>query len=202
MISPTTCVVFSLLALSACDSETSAPSSPAGVAQGTSSDKTVDSQAARHDEASVELPAIPDSASAQNQADTASSIDVPLPVDAFSSQDARVFDEGFTLLTPAEYRDAIRVSDGFVVNVHIPYEGEIEGTDAFVPFNDVEKHAAGLPQDKTAPLFIYCRSGRMSAEAFQSLKRMGYRRVVDLKGGMIAWKAAGYPIIYRNSPDQ
>jgi hypothetical protein len=34
-----------------------------------------------------------------------------------------------------------------VVNVHIPYEGEDRGTDAFVPFDQVEQHAE-LPADK------------------------------------------------------
>ena len=38
------------------------------------------------------------------------------------------------------------------------------------------------------------RSGRMSAIAAEALVGFGYTNVWDLKGGMIAWKEAGYPI--------
>lgn len=99
-----------------------------------------------------------------------------------------------TLLEPAEYQAAIATGDPFVVNLHIPYEGEIDGTDAFVPFDDVEAHAAELPADKSAPLYIYCRSGRMSAEATPALQALGYTNIIDLKGGMNAWREAGLEI--------
>ena len=101
-----------------------------------------------------------------------------------------------TLLEPAEYQAALAAeTDPFVVNLHIPYEGEIDGTDAFVPFDDVEAHAADLPADKSAPLYIYCRSGRMSAEATPTLQALGYTNIIDLKGGMNAWRDAGLEIL-------
>jgi rhodanese-related sulfurtransferase len=104
---------------------------------------------------------------------------------------------GVTLLDATAYRQAIGAGAAFVVNVHIPYEGEIEGTDAFVPFDQVEQHAADLPADKTAPLYIYCRSGRMSGEATPVLQRLGYTNIIDLKGGMSAWRDAGLKIVTR-----
>ncbi len=101
-----------------------------------------------------------------------------------------------TLLEPAEYQAALAAeTDPFVVNLHIPYEGEIDGTDVFVPFDDVEAHAAELPADKSAPLYIYCRSGRMSAEATPALQALGYANIIDLKGGMNAWREAGLEIL-------
>lgn len=78
--------------------------------------------------------------------------------------------------------------------MHIPYEGHIEGTDAFVPFDEIDANADDLPADKDAPLFIYCRSGRMSAEATPDLQRLGYTNIIDLKGGMQAWESAGLPV--------
>lgn len=81
-----------------------------------------------------------------------------------------------------------------VVNVHIPYEGHIEGTDAFVPFEEIGTWA-DLPEDRSAPIVLYCRSGRMSASATETLTEMGYTDIVDLDGGMNAWTDAGLELL-------
>ena len=99
------------------------------------------------------------------------------------------------LLEPADYKATIAGPGVFVVNVHIPYEREIEGTDAFVPYDQIAKHAGELPADKSAPLYIYCRSGRMSALATPDLQRLGYTNLIDLQGGMQAWTDAGLPLV-------
>ncbi|MBZ0305564.1 MAG: hypothetical protein K8I82_05805 [Anaerolineae bacterium] len=77
-----------------------------------------------------------------------------------------------------------------VINVHIPYEGEIEGTDAQVAYNDLSALMAALP-DKNAPIILYCRSGRMSQIASEALIEQGYTHVWDVTGGMIAWEESG-----------
>ncbi len=101
-----------------------------------------------------------------------------------------------TTLSPEAYDRALSSDrSAFVVNVHIPYEGEIAGTAAFVPFDQVSQNAALLPADRSAPLYIYCRSGRMSAGATPALQALGYTNIIDLKGGMNAWRAAGLPIV-------
>ena len=105
---------------------------------------------------------------------------------------------GVAVLSPQDYQKALAVGDPFLVNVHVPYEGEIEATDAFVPFDKVKQNVNALPPDKDAPLYIYCRSGRMSAEAAIALREMGYTNIVDLAGGMEAWRAAGLPIVTRS----
>ena len=109
---------------------------------------------------------------------------------------------GVTLLGAQAYRQAIGAGEQFVVNVHVPYEGEIEGTDAFVPFDQIDQHLADLPADKDAPLYIYCRSGRMSAEATPVLQRLGYTNIIDLKGGMNAWREAGLQIVSKEPVSQ
>jgi rhodanese-related sulfurtransferase len=82
-----------------------------------------------------------------------------------------------------------------LINVHIPYEGEIEGTDLFLAYNEIDQHPGQLPADKSARVVLYCRSGSMSATAARTLVRMGYTDVWNLDGGMIGWKAAGYPLL-------
>ena len=83
-----------------------------------------------------------------------------------------------------------------VVNVHIPYEGEIDGTDLKIAYNDIDALTAALP-DRNAPIILYCRSGNMSAQATQALVERGYSQVYDVPGGMIAWQASGRQIIDR-----
>ena len=58
--------------------------------------------------------------------------------------------------------------------------------------NFVEKAKATLPIDKK--IALYCRSGRRSANAAGRLADIGYK-CVNLKGGIIAWKDAGKPIV-------
>jgi rhodanese-related sulfurtransferase len=81
-----------------------------------------------------------------------------------------------------------------IINVHIPYEGEIEGTNTKIPYNDLSALMAALP-DKNAPIILYCRSGRMSEIASHALLDKGYTQVWDVPGGMIAWQATGRSLI-------
>lgn len=89
----------------------------------------------------------------------------------------------------------LAAKDFVFVNVHIPYEGEIDGTDLSIPYDQIVNRVGELPAAKDAKVFVYCRSGRMSAIAAQTLVGLGYTNVWELDGGMIAWEAAGYPLV-------
>ncbi|MGB5498824.1 MAG: rhodanese-like domain-containing protein [Maribacter sp.] len=41
--------------------------------------------------------------------------------------------------------------------------------------------------DKNQTIYLYCRSGKRSADATKFLDSLGYKNVVNLEGGYIAW---------------
>ena len=101
----------------------------------------------------------------------------------------------FQNVTSPDLATMLENKDFFFVNVHIPYEGEIAKTDAFIPYNEIGNNLDKLPQDKNAKIVLYCRSGRMSVEAAQTLTKLGYTNVYNHTGGMIDWEARGYSVI-------
>jgi len=106
----------------------------------------------------------------------------------------------YTSMTIQELHDGMSNKDFTLINVHIPYAGEIPQTDLFIPYNEIEQQKDKLPEKKDAKLVLYCRSGGMSAIAVKTLVNMGYTNVVDIPGGMIAWDAAGYKLLERQAP--
>lgn len=81
-----------------------------------------------------------------------------------------------------------------IVNVHIPYEGEVAETDMSIAYNDIAALSSALP-DKNAPIILYCRSGRMSEEASRALIELGYTNLYDVPGGMNAWQNSGQELL-------
>jgi rhodanese-related sulfurtransferase len=98
----------------------------------------------------------------------------------------------YTDLTVEEFNARLKADDAFVVNVYIPYEGEIPGTDANIPYDQIDSQLSSLPQDLSQPVIVYCRSGNMSEIAARSLVNAGYQQVYNLTGGYRAWIAQGY----------
>ena len=101
----------------------------------------------------------------------------------------------YTSVSPTRLAEMLTAKDFVLVNVHVPYEGEIDGTDTFLPYDQVANRLSELPAAKDARVLVYCRSGRMSIEAARTLVRLGYTNVLELDGGMIAWEQAGQRLV-------
>lgn len=97
-------------------------------------------------------------------------------------------------ISAAELNTMLKSKDFVFVNVHIPFEGDIAGTDLSIPYNQIEQNVSQLPADKNAKIVLYCRSGRMSAIAAEALVKLGYTNIWNLDGGMIAWEQAGFEL--------
>ena len=99
-----------------------------------------------------------------------------------------------TMISPSELNSLIQQQDIFLVDVHTPQQRHIKGTDAFIPYDQVEKYTDRLPQDKATPIYVYCEGGPMGNAAAKSLHQMGYTHLTNLEGGAAAWRAAGFEL--------
>ena len=99
-------------------------------------------------------------------------------------------------ISPQELVAMMEEGEVFLVNVHVPYEGDIPGTDASIPFDEMAEHLDELPQGDI-PIVLYCRSGPMSTTAAKELAAAGITPLYELEGGMGAWERAGLELVHR-----
>jgi len=100
----------------------------------------------------------------------------------------------YQMISVAELQALRESSEDFLfVNVHIPLEGNIPGTDFTVPYNEIENNLSLFPTNKDAKIVLYCRSDSMGNEAAQKLAENGFTDVYNLEDGYIAWKAYSLP---------
>ena len=100
-------------------------------------------------------------------------------------------------ITPDTLATKLTTQEFVLLNVKTPYIGEIDGTDLYIPYDQVAARAAELPKDRTAPIVVYCRSGHESAIAAQALLDLGYTNIENLDGGMDAWIASGRKLVQK-----
>jgi hydroxyacylglutathione hydrolase len=82
-----------------------------------------------------------------------------------------------------------------VLDVRTPEEyaeGHIQGA-KLIPVQVLAKHLAEVPKDKQ--VYVYCHSGRRSANAAKLLAEHGFTRIENMQGGITAWKDAGFPVV-------
>ncbi len=96
----------------------------------------------------------------------------------------------YTDISVSELQNMLANKDITLVNVHIPFEGDIARTDQSIAYHQVAQNLDQLPA-KDARIVLYCRSGRMSAIAAESLVSLGYTNIFNLQGEMAALEQDG-----------
>ncbi|MHA1448987.1 MAG: rhodanese-like domain-containing protein [Candidatus Hodarchaeales archaeon] len=82
----------------------------------------------------------------------------------------------------------------FIVDVRTQDEydkGHVEGA-ILIPYTEIAT-SENLPEDKSNPILVYCRSGSRSAIASQTLEDLGYTSIWNIESGLLnGWIPAGY----------
>ena len=100
----------------------------------------------------------------------------------------------YPTVTPDEFKLVIAEPDVQLVDVRTQEEyeqGHIVGAMNIDWKSEAFADEAEQMLDKSKTVAVYCRGGRRSHEAGNKLYKMGYKHIVELQGGLEAWKAAG-----------
>ena len=105
-------------------------------------------------------------------------------------------DPGVRLVDVTEASELLAAGDRIVIDVRTPQEFA-EGRLAGARMIDIQSpgfadEIGGLDPD--ASYIVYCRTANRSAGARQLMTELGFRDVVDIAGGVVAWSAAGLPL--------
>ncbi len=105
--------------------------------------------------------------------------------------------EGNKDLSATEFQSEIKSAEtGQILDVRTVDEynnGHIEGAVlADISSNLFQEVTSKL--DKSKPVYVYCLSGGRSGEAASQLQQMGFKSVINLSGGMLAWQSANLPL--------
>ena len=91
-------------------------------------------------------------------------------------------------ITPIDLHTQMQQQEVYLLDVRESLEHEdfnIGGE--LIPLGDLISRVASIPKDK--PVVVYCKKGIRSQIAIQRLEeKFGFTNLINLKGGMDAWK--------------
>jgi rhodanese-related sulfurtransferase len=96
-------------------------------------------------------------------------------------------------ILPAELK-ALLTTGCCLVDVREPVEyaeAHIAGS-KLIPSGNLTKRISEI--DRNLPVIVTCRSGKRGEAAVKNLKALGVHDARNLEGGVLAWKAAGFPL--------
>jgi molybdopterin/thiamine biosynthesis adenylyltransferase/rhodanese-related sulfurtransferase len=90
-------------------------------------------------------------------------------------------------ITPRELKTRLdRGDDLFILDVREPHEYQICNLRGhLIPLGELPRRVHEL--DSSREIVAHCRSGKRSAEAVDFLRKAGFRKILNLKGGILAW---------------
>lgn len=102
---------------------------------------------------------------------------------------------GLGVVTATELQERLGGEKDFLlVNVRVPADGIIPGTDASIPHDNIEKLKEFIGDDLDRPVVLYCGTTGRVQVSLRSLFEHGYRSVTYLDGGAMGWQTQGLPL--------
>ena len=95
---------------------------------------------------------------------------------------------GIPEITPAEVKKKMDAHEPFVlIDVREPHEYQICSIPGskLIPLGEVAKRMSEL--DSADEIVVHCKSGMRSAKAVDFLLKSGFRKIHNMKGGILAW---------------
>jgi adenylyltransferase/sulfurtransferase len=90
-------------------------------------------------------------------------------------------------ITPRQLKDRLdRGDDLYILDVREPHEFQICNLNGhLIPLGDLPRRVNEL--DTAREIVAHCRSGKRSADAVAFLQQAGFKKIWNLKGGILAW---------------
>jgi adenylyltransferase/sulfurtransferase len=93
-------------------------------------------------------------------------------------------------ITPLELKQRLDAGDDlFILDVREPHEWDISNLDALgavlIPKGKVLEHMGEL--DTAREIIVHCRTGARSADVIRELQKHGFRKLLNLEGGINRW---------------
>jgi molybdopterin/thiamine biosynthesis adenylyltransferase/rhodanese-related sulfurtransferase len=100
--------------------------------------------------------------------------------------------ETVTEMEPHTALEKINLQELEVIDVREPAEFAVSNIGGKnIPLGTLDQNLHLISKDK--PLLLLCRSGQRSYKAALKLKQLGYNQVINLKGGLLMWRAIVAP---------
>lgn len=105
------------------------------------------------------------------------------------SEEMKAAETAYMKISAEDAKEIMDSTDDFVlidVRENDEYAGGHIAGALLIPYGEIEERAENELTDKGQTILVYCRSGRRSAIAAQTLAELGYTDVRDF-GGIIDW---------------
>jgi adenylyltransferase/sulfurtransferase len=102
-------------------------------------------------------------------------------------EEAPPMTDGIAEITPKDLKARQdRGDDLFILDVREPHEYQICNLNGkLIPLGELPRRVAEL--DSSREMVVHCRSGKRSADAIHFLQKAGFKKLLNLKGGVLAW---------------
>ena len=103
-------------------------------------------------------------------------------------------------LSPVEATMLVNREDAIIIDVREQGEyaqGHIPNA-RHIPAGELDRRSKEMEKWKDHPVILCCATGARSSSAGNALKKAGFAKVYNLRGGMMEWQKAGQPVSWND----